>query len=88
MKPPKDFVLGAIYLISGIYSLGFSLVMAGAAEPLSGRVAYVPVPDGLFGFEVAAFTTFGLIFVIASVYHFLATYRSFSKEAILVNTRP
>jgi len=78
MKPPKDFLFGAFYLISGIYSLGFSAVMTGVAQPLSGRTAYIPVPDGLFPFEVVAFAVFGAVFLVASFYHFRLGLRSVS----------
>jgi len=78
MKSPRDFLLAAFYLISGIYSLGFSAVMTGVTQPLSGRTAYIPVPDGLFPFEVLAFAVFGAIFLVASFYHFRLGLRAVS----------
>ena len=78
MKSLKDFSFAAIYLVSGIYSLGFSMVMMGAAQPLSGRTAYIPVPDGLFPFEVLAFAAFGAVFLLASIYHFRLGLRAVS----------
>jgi len=44
--------------------------MSGVAQPLSGKTAYIPVPDGLFPFEVGIFALFGTIFLVASVFHF------------------
>jgi len=41
-------VFGVLYLVSGIYSVGFSGAMIGVTQPLSGKTAYIPVPDGLF----------------------------------------
>ena len=76
MKLPKDFVFGVFYLVSGIYSIGFSGAMMGMTHPLSGRTAYIPVPDGLFPLEVVTFVLFGMIFLVASVYHFRKTFQS------------
>ena len=78
MKPLKDFTFAAFYLISGIYSLGFSAVMTGVVRPLSGRTAYIPVPDALFPFELLAFAVFGVIFLVASFYHFRLGFRAVS----------
>jgi hypothetical protein len=78
LKLPKDFVFAGFYLVSGIYSLGFSVVMTGITKPLSGRTAYIPVPDGLFPFEVATFAVFGAVFLAASFYHFRVGLRVFS----------
>ena len=75
MKLPKDFVFGMLYLVSGIYSLGFSVVMIGVTQPLSGKTAYIPVPDQLFPFEVLTFALFGMIFLAASFYHFRTTFQ-------------
>jgi len=85
LRFPKDFIFGALYLVSGIYSMGFSFVLAGAAQPVSGRTAFIPVPDSLFPFEVVTFTLFGLIFLAASFYHFRITYQaaSMNKPRIL-----
>jgi hypothetical protein len=80
LRFPKGFVFGALYLISGIYSIGFSLVMAGVTEPMSGKTAYIPVPDGLFPFEVIAFALFGTLFLGASVYHFRMSYQALSAS--------
>lgn len=76
MKIPKDLAFGALYLVSGIYSIGFSAVMAGVAQPMSGKTAYIPTPDGLFPFEVATFAIFGTAFLAASIYHFRITFQS------------
>ena len=78
MKFAKDFAFGALYLVSGIYSVGFSLVISGVAQPLSGKTAYIPVPDGLFPVEVVMFTLFGAVFFAASLYHFRITYHVLS----------
>jgi hypothetical protein len=76
LKLPKDFVFGSLYLVSGIYSVGFSAVMTGVAQPLSGKTAYIPVPDGLFPIEVGTFALFGTIFLVASFFHFRTILRS------------
>ena len=76
MKFSKDFALGAIYLVSGIYSVGFSVAMTGVVQPLSGKTAYIPVPDGFFPFEVGIFALFGSIFFIASFFHFRMVLKS------------
>ena len=52
--------------------------MTGVTQPLSGRTAYIPVPDGLFPFEVLAFAVFGAIFLVASFYHFRLGLRAVS----------
>ena len=78
MKLLKDFALGALYLVSGIYSVGFSIVMTGIVRPLSGRTAYIPVPDGLFPIEVVTFVVFGVLFVAASFYQFRMTFQALS----------
>lgn len=73
-------MFGALYLVSGIYSVGFSAVMLGVARPLSGKTAYVPVPDGLFPLEVVTFALFGVIFLAASFYHFRLSFRAVSSS--------
>jgi hypothetical protein len=78
MRLPKGFVFGALYLVSGIYSIGFSLVMSGVTQPMSGKTAYIPVPDSLFPFEVIAFALFGALFLAASAYHFRMSYQALS----------
>ncbi|MDA4126279.1 MAG: hypothetical protein OK452_03615 [Thaumarchaeota archaeon] len=80
MKLFKDFAFGAAYLVSGIYSLGFSMVLTGATRAVSGTTAYVNVPDGLFPIEILLFTMFGLAFLGASIYHFRASLRVLSKK--------
>jgi len=85
MKPQKDFLFATFYLVSGIYSLGFSTAMTGATQPLSGRTAYIPVPDGLFPFEVTAFAVFGVVFLVASFYHFKLGIRSISGRVVEVS---
>jgi len=82
LRIPKNFAFGALYLVSGIYSVGFSLVMAGVAQPSSGKTAYVPVPDGLFPFEVSTFALFGVLFLVASLYHFRISYRASSVNQV------
>jgi len=86
MKSPRDFLFAAFYLISGVYSLGFSAVMTGVTQPLSGRTAYIPVPDGLFPFEVLAFAVFGVVFLVASFYHFRLGLRTVSTRGADVST--
>ncbi|HEV2226895.1 MAG TPA: hypothetical protein VGR56_08870 [Nitrososphaerales archaeon] len=80
MKLFKDFAFGAVYLVSGIYSLGFSMALTEATKALSGTTAYVTVPDGLFPLEVSLFTLFGLAFLGASFYHFRASIRLMSEK--------
>ncbi|HEV2138964.1 MAG TPA: hypothetical protein VGR53_08980 [Nitrososphaerales archaeon] len=80
MKLFKDFAFGAAYLVSGIYSLGFSMVLTGATRAISGSTAFVDVPDGLFPLEVMLFTLFGLAFLGASFYHFHASVRLMSRK--------
>ena len=74
----KNFAFGAIYLVSGIYSIGFSLVMSGVTQPLSGKTAYIPIPDRLFPFEIVTFALFGAVFLAASYYHFRLTCQTLS----------
>ena len=73
-------MFGVLYLVSGIYSVGFSGAMIGVTQPLSGKTAYIPVPDGIFPFEVVTFALFGTIFLAASFYHFRTTFRSLSVK--------
>jgi len=80
LKLFKDFAFGAVYLVSGIYSIGFSMALTGATRALSGTTAYVTVPDGLFPFEVLLFTLFGLAFLSASFYHFRSSIRLMSEK--------
>jgi hypothetical protein len=40
MKLFKDFAFGAAYLVSGIYSLGFSMVLTGTTRAVSGNTAF------------------------------------------------
>jgi hypothetical protein len=75
LRPIRSFVFGAFYLISGIYSLGFSLFMEGAVKPLSGNPAIVVSPDALFPFEVMLFASFGAVFLAAAVFEFRRTIR-------------
>lgn len=70
MRSLKVFVFGALYLVSGIYSLGLSLFMEGRVAPISGSTAYVVVPDSLFPYEVTLFLMFGGIFITAALYEF------------------
>ena len=70
MKLIKSFLLGSFYLVSGVYSVGFALFMEGLLKPVSGPQAFVMSPDALFPYEVALFTTFGVVFLAASFYQF------------------
>jgi len=76
MKSVRDFAFGAFYLVSGIYSMGFGLVLLGIVQPVSGNRAYIPIADGIFPFEVSAFVLFGALFLGASVLHFRSSFRS------------
>ena len=80
MKFSKDFLFGTLYLVSGIYSIGFSLVMMGLTQPLSGKTAYIPVPDGLFPVELVTFGFFGALFIVAALYHFRAICHELSVD--------
>jgi hypothetical protein len=77
------FVFGAVYLVSGIYSLGLSLFMEGKVMPVSGYTAYVTAPDALFPYEVALFTIFGVLFIIASFFEFRKSVRLMGQSQIL-----
>jgi hypothetical protein len=81
LKLFRDFAFGAVYLVSGIYSIGFGLVLTGATRALSGTTAYVTVHDGLFPIEVFFFTLFGLGFLVAAFYHFNSSLRLMSEKA-------
>ena len=81
---PKDFVFGSLYLVSGIYSVGFSVVMSGMVQPLSGKTAYIPVPDGLFPFEVGTFALFGTVFLVAAFFHFRMILKSLTVGQVRV----
>jgi hypothetical protein len=54
--------------------------MLGATQPLSGKTAYIPVPDELFPFEVVTFALFGAIFLAASFYHFRMTFHALAVD--------
>jgi len=45
---------------------------------MSGKTAYIPVPDGLYPFELVTFALFGAIFLAASFYHFKMTFQALS----------
>ena len=70
MKSLRLFALGALYLVSGIYSVGLSLFMEGTIQPVSGYTAFVLRPDPLFPYEVLLFMAFGGVFMVASVLEF------------------
>jgi len=53
--------------------------MLGVVQPVDGRTAYIPVPDSLFPYEVLAFVTFGVAFLVASFYHFRLSFRAMSE---------
>jgi hypothetical protein len=80
-RPIREFVFGAFYLVCGIYSLGFGMFLSGLTKPLSGNLAYVMTPDGLFPYEVAAFIVFGMVFLLAAVIHFSVSLRSYGVVA-------
>lgn len=69
-----------MYMVSGIYSFGFSMALTGLVRPLSGNTSYIPIPDALFPFEVLLFAFFGLAFLVASVYHFRVSLRPASER--------
>ena len=84
MRFVKDFVFGAFYLISGIYSIGFSLMLVYTTRPVSGNPAFFTATDRLFPFEVGLFVLFGAIFVAAAAYHFIRTVRASSLRGLAV----
>ncbi|MGD0478422.1 MAG: hypothetical protein ABSB29_09700 [Nitrososphaerales archaeon] len=69
-----------MYMVSGIYSFGFSVALTGLARPLNGSTTYIPIPDGLFPFEVLLFAFFGLAFLVASFYQFRMSIRPASER--------
>ena len=75
MQSLRVFAFGAIYLVSGVYSLGLSLFMQGRVQPVSGYTAFVMQPDPLFPYEVLLFMAFGSIFIIASFFEFKRSLR-------------
>ena len=76
IRPLLSFAYGSFYLVSGVYSLGFSLFMEGLMSPVNGRVAYTPSPDGLFHYEVAVFAFFGIAFLLAAAFQFRKVVRN------------
>ncbi len=70
MKSARSFLVGAFYLVSGVYSVGFSMFIDGLMKPISGGRAYVLAPDALFPYEVMLFSVFGVAFFIAAFFHF------------------
>ena len=83
MGTVKDFVFGAFYLVSGVYSLGFSVLLVYTTQPISGNPAIIAVRDSLFPFEVALFAVFGATFVIAAAYHFSRGIRTHYLDALI-----
>ena len=77
MEAIKDIAMGGLYVVSGIYSFGFSAMLERMVRPISGATAYVTVPDGLFPIEVTMFAIFGIVFVAAAAYHFHSGIKSF-----------
>lgn len=69
----KSFALGAFYLVSGVYSVGFSLFIDGLMKPVSGVRAFVMSPDALFPYEVTLFAAFGVVFLVAAFFQFRST---------------
>jgi len=86
LRAIKDFVFGTFYLVSGIYSLGFSFLLIYTTRPVSGNPAIFTVRDAIFPFEVALFAAFGSIFVIAAAYHLMRSVRTFGISGL--NVRP
>jgi hypothetical protein len=66
----KSLAIGAFYLVSGVYSVGFSMFIDGLMKPVSGSHAYVMAPDALFPYEVTLFALFGVTFFIAAFLQF------------------
>ena len=85
MKFVKDFVFGAVYLVSGIYSIGFSFMLVYTTRPVSGNPAFFTVTDSLFPFEVGLFVLFGIAFVAAAAYHFLRSAEAPSLRGLAVS---
>ena len=69
----KSFALGSFYLVSGVYSIGFSLFIDGLMRPVSGTRAFVMAPDALFPYEVVLFAAFGIAFFVAAFFQFRST---------------
>ena len=82
MRVVQDFVFGAFYLVSGIYSLGFCLMLVYTTQPISGNPAVYTVRDAIFPFEVALFAAFGAVFVAASAYHIVRSLRTFGISSL------
>jgi len=87
MKPLKDFVFGIFYLISGIYSIGFSFLLIDTTRPLSGNPAFFTVTDPLFPLEVTLFAMFGVAFISAAAYHFLRSLEEHGVGSLTLPTR-
>ena len=85
MKLVKDFVFGAIYLVSGIYSIGFSLMLVYTTRPVSGNPAFFTVADSLFPFEIGLFVLFGAAFVAAAAFHFIRSVEASSFRGLAVS---
>ena len=81
----KDFVFGTFYLVSGIYSFGFSLVLVYTTQPISGNPAVYTVRDAIFPFEVCLFAVFGAIFVTAAAYHIIRSVKTFGISGLTVS---
>ena len=71
---------GLVYLVSGVYSLGFSLLLGGALRPVSGNPAVVVAPDALFPFEIALFAVFGVAFFLAAAIEVRRSFRMLAGE--------
>jgi hypothetical protein len=70
MNTIKSFAMGAFYLVSGVYSVGFSMFIDQLMKPVSGSHAYVMAPDVVFPYEVTIFALFGVAFFIAAFFQF------------------
>lgn len=86
MKFPKDFLFGTLYLVSGIYSVGFSLMLIETTRPISGNPAFFTETDALFPLEVSIFMAFGAAFIASAAYHFVKSARAYSLRGLTVST--
>lgn len=80
LRSTKKLLFGMFYMVSGIYSIGFSMTMVGDLRPMSGNPAYVPTPDGLFWYEIAIFAVFGVTFILAALAHLASSVQSLGKD--------
>jgi hypothetical protein len=83
LKSVKDFLLGAFYLVSGIYSLGFGVLIGTQPRSISGNPAYVLAPDALLPYEIALFIFIGVAFLAAAYFQFLNVVRAVGNASVL-----